>query len=255
MPIDGWLDALSGINTDSADSDAALFAGRSYPLLSPRTVRRQVTRLGAHLNDMGGTGAAGSAHSRHFMDDGLRRALIGYSLYARQLDLVQDRATKHICRDDCERPPLGCCNRSHNVVFSMSDILMQQPTGLALRMADALARLQAEEGAHHAHGAAMGERGCPYLTASGCTLHLFKSPLCVHYLCPTVATALHDRHGDGAAPFVAGMRRAANRQIERSTDFMEAGLIDAAVDMFGGIGGQDGQGEVSNGNGGMSDNA
>lgn len=96
--------------------------------------------------------------------------------------------------------PTGCCNRSHNVVFSLSDIMMQQPTGLALRMGDALARLQAEEGAHHAHGAPMGERGCPYLTATGCTLYLFKSPLCVHYLCPTVAAALEAAHGAGPCP-------------------------------------------------------
>lgn len=258
MPIDGWLDALSGANTDSVDSDAALFAEREYPLLSARAVRRQVTRLSAHLNDMGGAGSAFAPSSlpappaspaRPVMDDGLRRALIGYSLYALQLDMVQDRATKHICRDSCDRPPLGCCNRSHNVVFSMSDIMMQQPTGLALRMADALARLQTEEGAHHAHGAVMGERGCPYLTACGCTLHLFKSPLCMHYLCPTVADVLHGLHGDGAAPFVAGMRRAANRQIERSTDFMEAGLIDAAVEMFGGSAGPDGGSGQAGGSG------
>ncbi len=222
MPIDGWLDALPGPETGGVDHDVTLFAGRGYPLLSQRTVRRQVTRLSAHLGAM---------------DDGLRRALIGYSLYTRQLDVVQGHATKHICRDGCERPPLGCCNRSHNVVFSLSDIMMQQPSGLALRMADALARLQAVEGAHHAGGAVMGERGCPYLTATGCPLRLFKSPLCVHYLCGTVADALDATHGGGAAPFVAGMRRAATRQIERSTDFMEPGLIEAAVEMFGVEGG------------------
>ncbi|MDR3045631.1 MAG: hypothetical protein LBU75_15445 [Desulfovibrio sp.] len=231
MPIDGWLEALPGqdagaMNRHVAD-DVALFAGRDHPLLSTRTVRHQVARLSAHLLVLGAT-----TEAPHPMDDGLRRALLGYSLYTRQLDMVQDRATKHICRDGCERPPLGCCNRSHNVVFSLSDIMMQHPTGLALRMGDALARLQAEEGAHHAHGAPMGERGCPYLTATGCTLYLFKSPLCVHYLCPTVADALDAAHGPEAAPFVAGMRRAANRQLERSSDFMEPGLIEAAVRMF-----------------------
>lgn len=227
MPIDGWLEALPGLDDRTANLDVAddvvLFARRAHPLLSARTVRHQVARLSAHLLALGGPGT---------MDAGLRHALIGYSLYTRQLDMVQDRATKHICRDGCERPPLGCCNRSHNVVFSLSDVMMQHPTGLALRMGDALARLQAEEGAHHAHGAPMGERGCPYLTATGCTLHLFKSPLCVHYLCPTVADALNAAHGPEAAPFVAGMRRAANRQLERSADFMEPGLIETAVKMF-----------------------
>ncbi|HEU6435992.1 MAG TPA: hypothetical protein VE028_00895 [Nitratidesulfovibrio sp.] len=231
MPIDGWLEALPGQDDRTANShvadDVALFAGRDHPLLSTRTVRHQVSRLSAHL--LGFNITTGAAHP---MDDGLRRALIGYSLYTRQLDMVQDRATKHICRDGCERPPLGCCNRSHNVVFSLSDIMMQQPTGLALRMGDALAHLQAEEGAHHAHDAPMGERGCPYLTDTGCTLYLFKSPLCVHYLCPTVADALSAAHGPEAAPFVAGMRRAATRQLERSADFTEPGLIEAAVRMF-----------------------
>lgn len=232
MPIDGWLEALPGQANGDANRDVALdlelFATRPYPLLSTRTVRHQVARLGTHLHAMGS------------MDDGLRRALIGYSLYTRQLDMVQNRATKHICRDGCERPPLGCCNRSHNVVFSLSDIMMQHPTGLALRMGDALARLQAEEGAHHAHGAPMGERGCPYLTATGCPLYLFKSPLCVHYLCPTVAAALEAAHGAGAVPFVAGMRRAANRQLQRSSDFMEPGLVEAAVEMFAADGGEGG---------------
>lgn len=236
MPIDGWLEALPGQDDGTANShvtdDVALFVGREHPLLSARTVRHQVSRLSAHLGDWGDRADRGDRGAPGAMDDGLRRALIGYSLYSRQLDMVQDRATKHICRDGCERPPLGCCNRSHNVVFSLSDIMMQQPTGLALRMADSLAHLQAREGAHHAHGAPMGERGCPYLTAAGCTLHLFKSPLCVHYLCPTVADALNAAHGPEAAPFVAGMRRAATRQLERSTDFMEPGLIEAAVRMF-----------------------
>lgn len=242
MPIDGWLEALPGREDRSAGrhvaDDVALFAGRDHPLLSTRTVRHHVSRLSAHLlageasGRSGSTGSSGSANPSRGMDDGLRRALVGYSLYTRQLDMVQDRATKRICRDGCERPPLGCCNRSHNVVFSLSDIMMQQPTGRALRMGDALARLQAEEGAHHADGAPMGERGCPYLTATGCTLHLFKSPLCVHYLCPTVADALSAAHGPEAAPFVAGMRRAATRQLERSADFMEPGLIEAAVRMF-----------------------
>ncbi|BFR47415.1 hypothetical protein RVX_R04760 [Nitratidesulfovibrio sp. HK-II] len=217
MPIEGWLDTLPGPETGGVDRDLALLAGQDYPLLSPRAVRRQVTRLSAYLG---------------VMDDALRGALIGYSLYTRQLDMLQDRATKHICRDDCARPPLGCCNRSHNVVFSLSDIMMRQPTGLALRMGDALARLQAEEGAHHAGGAAMGERGCPYLTATGCPLHLFKSPLCAHYLCATVTDSLGAAHGAAAAPFVAGMRRGAERQIERSADFTEPGLIEAAVEMF-----------------------
>ncbi len=217
MPIEGWLDTLPGPETGGVDRDLALLAGLDYPLLSSRAVRRQVTRLSAYLG---------------VMDDALRRALIGYSLYTRQLDMVQDRATKHICRDGCARPPLGCCNRSHNVVFSLSDIMMRQPTGLALRMGDALARLQAEEGAHHAGGAAMGERGCPYLTATGCPLHLFKSPLCAHYLCATVTDTLGAAHGDAAAPFVAGMRRAAERQIGRSADFTEPGLIESAVEMF-----------------------
>lgn len=223
MPIEGWLDTLPGPETGGVDRDLALLAGRNYPLLSPRAVRRQVTRLSAYLG---------------VMDDALRRTLIGYSLYNRQLDMVQDRATKHICRDGCARPPLGCCSRSHNVVFSLSDIMMSQPTGLALRMGDALARLQADEGAHHAGGAAMGERGCPYLTATGCPLHLFKSPLCAHYLCATVTDTLGAAHGDAAAPFVAGMRRAAERQIGRSADFTEPGLIEAAVEMFAAGGGE-----------------
>jgi len=231
MPIEGWLAALPGPETGGVDHDVALLAGLDYPLLSPRTVRRQVARLSAYLGGMGA------------MDDGLRRALIGYSLYTRQLDMVQDRATKRICRDGCARPPLGCCNRSHNVVFSLSDIMMRQPTGLALRMGDALARLQVEEGAHHARGAAMGERGCPYLTATGCPLHLFKSPLCVHYLCETVTDTLGTTHGAAAVPFVAGMRRAAGRQIGRSGDFTEPGLIKAAVEMFA----ADGDGEADGG--------
>ncbi len=252
MPIDGWLEALPGqddrtLNRDVTD-DVALFAGRDHPLLSSRTVRHHVSRLSAHL--LGGE-APGAPN---LMDDGLRRALIGYSLYTRQLDMVQDRATKHICRDGCERPPLGCCNRSHNVVFSLSDIMMQSPTGLALRMGDALSRLQAAEGSHHSHGAPTGERGCPYLTASGCTLYLFKSPLCVHYLCPTVADALNAAHGPEAAPFVEGMRRAARRQIERSTDFMEPGLIEAAVRMFATRGGA-GSGAAGWPDGGASGNA
>ncbi|WMW64905.1 hypothetical protein [Nitratidesulfovibrio liaohensis] len=255
MPIDGWLEALPGPEspTSSRDvaDDVALFAGREHPLLPVRTVHHQVARLSAHLLGLGSAGAPGVSGA---MDDGLRRALIGYSLYTRQLDMVQDRATKHICRDGCERPPLGCCNRSHNVVFSLSDIMMQHPTGLALRMGDALARLQAEEGTHHAHGAPMGERGCPYLTATGCTLHLFKSPLCVHYLCPTVADALNAAHGPEAVPFVAGMRRAANRQLERSSDFMDPGLIEAAVRMFAADGGAGNGGEGRLG-GGASGNA
>lgn len=217
MPIEGWLDALPGPETGGVDEDVALLAHAEYPLLSPPMVRRHVTRMSAYLGGM---------------DDDLRQALISYSLYTRQLDMVQDMATKHVCRDDCGRVPLGCCSRSHNVVFTFSDIMMQRPTSLALRMGEALARLQAEEGTHHAQGAVMGEQGCPYLTPTGCQLRLFKSPLCVHYLCETVTDALYLAHGEGAELFVKGMRRASVRQIGRSTDFTEPGLIDAAAEML-----------------------
>jgi hypothetical protein len=171
-------------------------------------------------------------------DRDLRRALIEYSLYTRQLDLVQERASKDFCRDLCDRPPVGCCNADHFRVHSLSDCLFARPTGLSMRLASAIGGLQGSEDRFSMGQGLVRTPGyCALLTDRGCTLRLFKSPHCAHYLCPSAGAELTRQYGGAGGAFVAAMGRAAGCTLSCRADFTHPEVLELAEAMFQAEGG------------------
>ncbi len=218
MLIASWLDTLSTRSDAAVNDDLDCFCATSRPFLSDELARHHVARLSAYLGRLGAP---------------LRRAVIGYTLYTRQIDRIQNAATKDYCRDDCARPPVGCCNARHCDVFTPSDYLLYRPTGLSLELAGALSRLQrAEDDSARQAGARHAERYCPYLTETGCTLYLAKSPRCVHYLCEALRGDLGQRYGPNGAAFAAAMAETAGRAVGCCDDFTNPAVLATAREML-----------------------
>lgn len=218
MHITIWLDSLHHAVRTDIDDDLDCLTGNVYPFLTDAQVCHQVEHLSGHLGGMG---------------QSLRRAVIGYTLYTRQIDRIQDAVSKDFCRDSCDRPPVGCCNASHCDIYSPSDYILYQPTQLSLQLAQAIARLQkVEDGQALATGAQHRGQYCPYLTDRGCTLKLFKSPRCTHYLCQTLQTDLAVRYGTTGADFAGSMAETASRAIACCADFTNPAVLVAAQGML-----------------------
>jgi hypothetical protein len=216
MPFEVWLQSLSENSIRHIRADLTLLTAVPLPFLNEDQAVYQVERLSMHL---------GSQPTR------IRQAAIQYSLYVRQLDAIQERegTIHHTCAHDCARPPVGCCNGEHHVILSFSDVVFAQPTQNALHLAHVLTGLQNRE---HAHAMNQGRHlrlnYCSHLTTTGCTLRMFKSPRCIHYLCPQVAAAFTAAHGNQASAFLAAMHATGNQVIHSMADFTSALVISTA---------------------------
>jgi len=220
MPFDVWLNSLSTDTPRHVRTDLEILHAHPFSFLGTQQVVNQIERLSAHLGSQPPL---------------IRRAAISYSLYVRQLDAIQekDNGIRQSCSRDCQRPPVGCCNSEHHVIMSLSDILIARPTQNSLHLAHVLTALQNLE---HAHALGQGRLArpdyCSHLTATGCTLRMFKSPRCIHYLCPQVEDTMTAVHGDNAAPFLAAMHAVGNCVIHALEDFTSPAVIRAAEILF-----------------------
>ena len=218
MPITTWLDTLHGNNTSAVDTDLQTLGDHSYCFLTDQQVSHQIKCLSSHLGGMRPT---------------LRQAVIAYTLYTRQIDRIQDVVSKDFCRDSCDRPPVGCCNASHCDIFTPSDYILYQPTQLSMELAQAIAHLQkVEDRQARQTGAQHRGQYCPYLTDQGCTLKLFKSPRCAHYLCQTLQDDLTVRYGAMGTDFAGNMAETASRAVACCADFTNAAVLTAARGML-----------------------
>jgi hypothetical protein len=217
MNIANWLNKLSQVDSRFIAADLHVLASRKYPFLSDEQVIIQISRLSGHLGSL---------------EEKIRRLVISYSLYNRQLDIIQDYLSKEICRLNCERPPVGCCGDDHFLIFSMSDLMISRPSQIALHLSDIIMRMQKNEAAYYLNGRERRGGHCSLLTSRGCTLKLFKSPVCVHYLCSGITTRLHRRFGMDAYYFAGEMIRMASQTIGCSQDFTSPDVIAAALPLF-----------------------
>lgn len=220
MPFDGWLKSLPTDTPRHVRTDLETLHAQPFSFLGAQQVDNQIERLSAHLGSQPPL---------------IRRAAISYSLYVRQLDAIQEKENgiRRICSRDCQRPPVGCCNSEHHVILSLSDILIARPTQNSLHLAYVLTGLQNREHAHALEQGRLTRSGsCSHLTATGCTLRLFKSPRCIHYLCPQVEEWLTAVHGDNAAPFLAAMHAVGNCVIHSLEDFTRPTVIRTAEALF-----------------------
>jgi len=216
MPFEVWLQSLSEDSIRHIQADLTLLTAAPLPFLKEDQAVYQVERLSMHLSSQ---------------PTQIRQAAIQYSLYVRQLDAIQERegTFHHTCAHDCARPPVGCCNGEHHVILSFSDVVFAQPTQNALHLAHVLTGLQNRE---HAHAINQGRHPrlnyCSHLTTTGCTLRMFKSPRCIHYLCPQIAAAFTAAHGNQASAFLAAMHTTGNQVIHSMADFTSALVISTA---------------------------
>jgi len=222
MPFDGWLKSLPTDTPRHVRTDLEILRAHPFSFLGAQQVVNQIERLSAHLGSQPPL---------------IRRAAISYSLYIRQLDAIQEmeNGIRQSCARDCQRPPVGCCNSEHHVILSLSDILIARPTQNSLHLAHVLTTLQNREHAHSLEQGRLIRPGyCSHLTATGCTLRMFKSPRCIHYLCPQVEESMTAMHGDNAAPFLAAMHAIGSCVIHTLEDFTSAAVIEAAETLFPG---------------------
>lgn len=220
MAIDHWLGSLSQGSTKSIDQDVAALSGASapYPFLSDAAVAVQIERLSGHLA---------------LVSEACRRLAIAYSLYMRQMDAIQESSVRPMCAGACERPPTGCCNANHYVILSPSDLMVSRPSAMAMHLSHVITGLQRSEREHRVgQGQSLTPGYCSCLSSTGCTLSLFKSPLCAHYLCGSVQDSLRQTHGSPASAFLDAMHATATRTISASRDFTNPSVLSAAVLLF-----------------------
>ena len=220
MFFEGLLSSLPEQSARHVRSDLDALHTPPFPFLEDNQAAYQIKRLSLHL------GAKPTL---------VRQAAIDYSLYVRQLDAIheQENTIRRICAQDCPRPPPGCCNGEHHLIFSFSDIMFSRPTHNALHLAQVLTTLQHLEHTYvMSQGLFPASHSCSRLTTSGCSLRMFKSPRCIHYLCPHVSEAMTTVHGDRATDFLDAMHATGNQAIHSLEDFTHAGVIEAARHLF-----------------------
>jgi len=218
MPIDNWLNALPQNDHCFVDGDLAALTA-SHPFLSDQCASSQIERLSDHLGGLKGP---------------VRRKVISYSLYVRQLDIILEAGPRDVCAGNCPRPPVGCCVKNHFVTLSPMDLMSAQHFPLALHMAHVIGQLQKSESAHNLdQGRTIQQGYCQCLAGDGCTLRLFKSPRCAHYLCEGLEQAMQDRHEGQATAFLAAMHFTVSSPISSPDDFMNADCLSEAVPLFG----------------------
>lgn len=221
MPIDHWLSALPQSAHAHVNSDLEDLAAKPYPFLTEQCVCTQIERLSGHLGKLKGV---------------VRKEVIAYSLYIRQLDIILDAGVRGTCAGSCPRPPVGCCDADHFVTLSTMDLMSAQRSPLALHLAHAIGVMQKQESAHSlTQGQQLKPGHCRCLAEDGCTIRLFKSPRCAHYLCDAVGQAMQDQQEGDAAPFLAAMQHTVSSRISSTNDFMNANVISEAVGLFGGF--------------------
>lgn len=220
MPIDHWLGALVQHDHGAVDADLEALAATHRPFLSDQCVSNQIERLSGHL---------GQRHSQ------VRRLVIAYSLYIRQVDAILERGARSYCASSCPSPPVGCCGREHCAILNVADLMSSRNSPAALHMAHMIGLLQKAESAHSvaSFGRTLQGSHCSLLASDGCTLRLFKSPRCAHFLCHELGADLVAQSGGRAQGFVDAMQRAEGCTISSPADYWSPRVILEADALYG----------------------
>ncbi|MDP2847379.1 MAG: hypothetical protein Q8O35_04220 [Humidesulfovibrio sp.] len=217
MQIESWLGALAQPDHSAIDGDLESLADRDYPFLSDSSVNNQIERLSGHL---------GSRHSN------VRRLVIAYSLYIRQVDVILQSGPRAFCGAGCPTPPAGCCNHEHYVIMNITDLMSSQNSPAALHMAHMIGLLQKDESAHHRKGRTMRPGYCRLLAEDGCTLRLFKSPRCVHYMCEKLQRDMINQSNGAAQPLLSAMKHVESTTISSPADFLNNNVIHEGARLY-----------------------
>lgn len=95
--------------------------------------------------------------------------------------------------------------------------------------------LQKAESAHSvaSFGRTLQGSHCSLLASDGCTLRLFKSPRCAHFLCHELGADLVAQSGGRAQGFVDAMQRAEGCTISSPADYWSPRVILEADALYG----------------------
>lgn len=217
MPIETWLGTLVQPDHSATDGDLQHFTTREYPFLSDGCVTYQIERLSGHL---------GARHQN------VRREVIAYSLYVRQVDAMLECGPRSFCGQGCPTPPAGCCNHDHFVIMNVTDLMSSQNSPVALHMAHMISLLQKQESSHLRKGRSMRPGYCSLLACDGCTLRLFKSPRCAHYMCDALKCSMLDESSGAASPFLSAMQLVETSTISSPKDFSNPEVIREGALLF-----------------------
>lgn len=220
MPFEIWLKSLPENTSRHVQTDLSVIESDHLPFLSTERARYQVERLSLHLSAL--------PHP-------IRQAAIRYSLYVRQLDALQEHqlTIRSFCAHHCQRPPVGCCNAEHHIIVSCSDLLFTNTSHDTLHLAHVLTGLQHREHEHTLRqGRTLRPGYCSRLTSTGCSLRMFKSPRCIHYLCNESVGWIVDEYGGKSDTFLDEMHSMSIRVIVNLSDFTSIKIIDAAEALF-----------------------
>ena len=217
MPIDKWLSTLAQPDNSATDGDLQHLTNREYPFLSDGCVTNQIERLSGHL---------GARHQT------VRREVIAYSLYVRQVDAMLECGPRSFCSQGCPTPPAGCCNHDHFVIMNVTDLMSSQNSPVALHMAHMIGVLQKLESNHLRQGRSMRPGYCSLLACDGCTLRLFKSPRCAHYMCEALKHSMLHESSGAATPFLSAMRLVESTTISSPKDFSNPAVIREGALLF-----------------------
>jgi len=217
MPIDDWLSSLAQPDHSAVDGDLDSLSGEAYPFLTDSCVCNQIECLSGHLG------------ARH---NSVRRQVIAYSLYTRQVDTMLQSGPRTFCGSRCPTPPGGCCNQEHFVIMNVTDLMSSQNSPVALHMAHMIGLMQKLESSHNRQGRTMRPGYCSLLAQDGCTLRLFKSPRCAHYMCEPLKQAMLEERGDAAKPFLKAMKHVESSTISSPDDFSNMSVINEGTRLY-----------------------
>jgi len=99
-------------------------------------------------------------------------------------------------------------------------------------MAHMIGLLQTLESSHNRQGRTMRPGYCSLLAQDGCTLRLFKSPRCAHFMCETLKQAMLQERGEVAKPFLQAMRHVESSTISAPDDFSNQSVIDEGARLY-----------------------
>jgi hypothetical protein len=221
MPIDNWLCALPQLDHSHVDADLVALGDAAHPFLSDQCVCGQIEILSGHLGGRLGTPKRA-----------VRQQVIAYSLYIRQLDVVLESGPRALCAGSCPHPPAGCYAANQFEPLILSDLMGAQHSPTALHMAHVIGLMQKLESRHNLGQDRQLRPGCCELLAlDGCTLRLFKSPRCAHYLCEELGRTLVARNAE-AKDFVEAMDQATQCAICAPQDYTSRAVMSAATALF-----------------------
>jgi len=124
---------------------------------------------------------------RSIKDKKIAEAVVEYASKTKQLDEVLTELTKSICAERCSDGYGSCCHTTYYDASIPSPMVKLQ-------------KMEAGES-----GLEKGDSECRYHSETGCHLTLFKSPICIGYLCLSLKNRINSIGNEEVYDFLCEM--------------------------------------------------